>query len=298
MVLVADDSAVVRAVVRAQLTEHGFEVVEAADGDLALRAFEEWRPDVVLLDVEMPGLDGFHVLEAIKRDARAGDTPVVFLTARDGTADLVEALELGAHDYLRKPFEESELLARVRAAHRVKRLQDELRDRGAQLDLISRKDPLTGLWNRRHLQEQLPGLESLSHRHGIPLSVLMVDIDHFKRINDREGHAAGDEVLRVVASRLQESVRTEDLLARWGGEEFLIVLPMTGMPGAAETAERVRAVVAAQPVALGDRAIRVTVSVGCASLSKGEALNALMARADAGLYRAKGTGRNRVEVAA
>ena len=298
VILLAEDSMVVRAVVRSQLIEHGFDVVEAEDGERAIEAFRECHPDVVLLDIEMPVLGGFEVLAAIKEDPESGDTPVVFLTAREATSDLIDALELGAHDYLRKPFDGGELLARVRAARRVKALQDELRIRNAELDRISRTDPLTGLWNRRHLQGQLPAVQSLAQRHGTQVSALMVDIDHFKRINDEEGHRVGDLVLQEVAARLRSGVRTEDLLARWGGEEFLVLLPLTGPDGAATVSERVRAAVGEEPVHVGGRDIAVTVSVGSASLQAGEDMESLVGRADAAMYEAKRTGRNRVMVAA
>jgi diguanylate cyclase (GGDEF)-like protein len=270
IVLVADDSAVVRGAVRSQLVEQGFEMIEAGDGQRALDAVRECRPHVVLLDLEMPVMDGLQVLRAIKQDPEVADTPVVFLAAREGTSDLVEALEMGAHDYLRKPFDPSELLARVRAAHRVKSLQDELRQRNAELDLVSRTDALTGLWNRRHLAQQILGAESLARRHGTGVSAVMVDIDHFKRINDTAGHAAGDRVLQEVAARLRTSIRTEDLLSRWGGEEFLVILPFAGADGAASLAERIRQAISAEPMSGGHRTVRITVSVGFATLAEGE----------------------------
>ncbi|MFL5797776.1 MAG: diguanylate cyclase [Actinomycetota bacterium] len=296
VVLVADDSAVVRRVVASQLAGQGFRVVEAEDGDAALKAFADERPDIVLLDVEMPGRDGFEVLAAIKHDPDEGDTPVVFLTAREDGEALVDALERGAHDYLRKPFDANELLARVRAAYRVKALQDELRLRNAELDRVSRTDPLTGLWNRRHLEGQIPERESLARRHGIALSALMIDIDHFKRINDVEGHATGDLVLREIAHRLREGTRPEDVLARWGGEEFLVLM-LADAAGAAALGERVRALVAAAPVTSSGRAIEVTVSVGCATRGDDEAIDSMVTRADEALYEAKDAGRNRVVAA-
>jgi diguanylate cyclase (GGDEF)-like protein len=297
LVLVADDSAVVRAVVRSSLADHGFEVIEAEDGGRALEMFWSCRPHVVLLDMEMPVMNGLEVLAAIRADPELGRTPVVFLTARDGTDQMVEALELGAHDYLRKPFDPGELLARVRAAHRVKALEDELRLRNADLEIMSRTDPLTGLWNRRHLDEQLKSAASLAGRHRTPLSALMVDIDHFKWVNDTEGHAVGDRVLQEVAARIRTCIRSEDLLARWGGEEFLVILPLSASEGAASLAERMRQAIAASRVAIDQRSIPLTVSLGCATLRPGEDGEAMVARADAALYQAKRTGRNRVVVA-
>jgi PleD family two-component response regulator len=188
-ILVADDSLVIRSVLRKQLQEHGHVVTEAVDGEDALRAIRDETPDVVLLDVEMPKMSGHAVLAELRSNPATAHIPVVFLTARATTADVVEGLRLGAHDYLRKPFEPAELLARVSAALRVKRLQDELRIRNIELEASSRTDALTGLPNRRHLQEQLAAAASASRRHGGSVAVLMVDVDHFKRVNDRLGHA-------------------------------------------------------------------------------------------------------------
>ncbi len=201
-----------------------------------------------------------------------------------------------AHDYLRKPFEPSELLARVHAALRTKQLRDELRLRNAELDVMSRTDSLTRLHNRRHLEERLGELVSLLRRHGGELSLLLIDVDHFKRVNDEHGHATGDAVLRVLAARLKDSIRAEDVPGRWGGEEFVVLLPSTGPEGAHAAGERVRLAVATSPFALAGGGLRVTVSVGVASGIDG-GWEGLVQRADAALYAAKEGGRNRVVVA-
>ena len=287
-VLVAEDSLVVRAVLVEQLQSRGYRVVEAADGEQALAACARERPDVVLLDVEMPQLDGHAVLARIKADGLLADIPVVFVTSRVTTEDVVEGLRLGAHDYLRKPFEPSELLARVHAAVRIKALQDELRLRNAELELASRTDALTGLHNRRHLEEQLQHLTGA----GDPLAVLLCDIDRFKLVNDTRGHAAGDEVLRVVAARLRQAARPGDVPGRWGGEEFLVVLPGTGAEEAEAQGERVRRAVAATPVPL-EEPLAVTTSVGVAAGTE-DGWEGLVRRADTGLYAAKEGGRDRV----
>lgn len=294
-ILVADDSMVVRAVLRSQLEADGHTVVEATDGGEALRVCREVRPDVVLLDIEMPVLDGHATVERLKADPELRDIPVVFLTGRVDTADVVRGLRLGAHDYLRKPFEGSELMARVRAALRTKWLQDELRARNAELDRVSRIDMLTGLHNRRHLDEHLRRASSAARRHGGSVAVLLVDVDHFKLVNDEHGHLAGDAVLREVAARLLRTVRDEDALGRWGGEEFIAVLSDTPAPAVTVIAERMCQVIAASPFAMeGGIAIPVTVSIGHASGA--DDAETLVHRADDALYQAKSAGRNRVEV--
>jgi two-component system, cell cycle response regulator len=245
----------------------------------------------------MPEMSGWDVLAAMKADPGLRDVPVVFLTGRSDTADMVDGLRLGAHDYLRKPCEPAELLARVQAAARVKRLQDELRQRNEELDLVSRTDSLTGLHNRRHVEEYLARLLSLARRNGEPIAVLLVDIDHFKLVNDGHGHDAGDVVLREVADRMARIVRLEDMVGRWGGEEFLVVLPNTATQGAAELAERLRQAVAEEPCRLPDGgAVQVTISLGCAASLTDDA-GPLVRSADAAMYEAKESGRNRVVVA-
>jgi diguanylate cyclase (GGDEF)-like protein len=292
-ILLAEDSLVIRAVVRSQLEDEGYQVVEAADGEGALAQCAAIRPDAVLLDIEMPGLDGHEVLARLKADPALADIPVVFLTGRTGTVDMVEGLRAGAHDYLRKPFEQSELLARVGGAVRVKRLQDQLRERNAELQALSRTDPLTGTYNRRHMDAELARLTSSARRHGQTHAVIMFDIDYFKQVNDAEGHPGGDVVLQEFARRVKATVRTEDVVGRWGGEEFLVILPLTDLEGAIRLAERVRAVVADLPIAVGDHDRIITVSAGCAAASGRDVRN-LVHRADAALYAAKAAGRNRV----
>lgn len=291
-VLVADDSLLIRTVLRKQLEEHGHVVTTAVDGLDTLRTCREHPPDVILLDIEMPNLDGHGVLAELRADARTADIPVVFLTARTTTEDVVEGLRLGAHDYLRKPFEPAELLARVSAAFRVKCLQDELRRRNAELEALIRVDALTGLPNRRHMQEQLVAAAAAARRHDRSMVVLMADVDHFKRVNDRFGHDAGDEVLREVASRLASACRTEDVVGRWGGEEFLVVAQSTDASGASALGERFRSAAAATPIQVRDASTTITVSIGAAA-GTGD-VNAMLRDADAALYEAKSAGRNRV----
>ena len=292
-VLIADDSIVVRAVVRDSLEDEGYRVIEAVDGLAALEHCRQELPDVLLLDIEMPQFDGYQVLSALKRDVELKDIPVVFLTSRSRTADVVAGLRGGAHDYLKKPFENVELIARVGSAVHVKKLQDQLRQRNADLDRMSRTDALTGLYNRRHLDEELLRQQSSSSRQRDPLSVLLLDIDHFKRVNDSYGHPAGDLVLCAFADRLRTELRAGDIAGRWGGEEFLVIMPRTDIDGAFEVAERLRRATAARPITAGDLEISVTVSGGCA-FSRGNPADALLHLADNCLYRAKASGRNKI----
>jgi two-component system cell cycle response regulator len=292
-VLIADDSLVIRAVVRSHLEEKGYVVEEAVDGIAAVERCSAVRPDVVLLDIEMPGLDGYEVLARFKADPDVRDIPVVFLTSRNGMADVVAGLDAGAHDYLRKPFEPPELVARVGAAAQMKKLQDELRRRNADLDRMSRTDGLTGLFNRRHLDEELLRQYSVSHRNRTPVSVLLLDIDHFKKVNDTYGHLAGDQVLQEFARRLKAEVRLEDIAGRWGGEEFLVILPGADPRSSGIVAERIRLAIARAPVAVDADRIEVTVSGGYAT-GPLDNPDQQVSRADAALYDAKVAGRNRM----
>jgi two-component system cell cycle response regulator len=298
-VLIADDSPTVRALVRFELESAGYTVVEAADGQEALTVARAGGVDIVLLDVEMPVLDGYGAIVELKADPTTAELPVVFLTGRVEGGDVVEALRLGAQDYLLKPPQTSELLARVSAAVQVSSLRAELRRRTDELDRASRTDHLTGLHNRRHLDEQYQQLLSSARRHGVPLTVLIVDVDHFKRVNDTYGHPAGDAVLQEVASRIAASVRTEDVVGRWGGEEFLVLAPHSDLQGAAALAERLRAGVGAVPITAAEAVLSVTVSVGGATACGAESGGRdddLLRTADANLYAAKTGGRDRCEV--
>ena len=292
-VMVVEDSLVIRAVLRRHLEGEGCEVMEADDGETAIDRCHQSPPDVILLDIELPGMNGHEVLAHLKADDRLKDIPVVFLTGRTETADIVSGLRAGAHDYLKKPFEATELIARVASAVRVKQLQDELRRQGGEFATMSRTDALTGAYNRRHLEEQLSQLGSAARRHGHSLAVGMLDIDYFKRVNDAVGHAGGDEVLREFIRRVRGATRDEDVVGRWGGDEFLLVMPETDLDGALLLGERVRRAVADTEFHLREGHLAVTLSGGCAA-GHGEDPEQLVRDADLGLYEAKAGGRNRV----
>jgi two-component system, cell cycle response regulator len=263
--------------------------------DAAQRAIERARanaPDVVLVDVALGDAD--ELVAALKGDARAYRSAVV-LVERAGLnlEAAVAALRRGVQDFLVEPVGDAELVARVEAAGRTKDLQEELVVQSQRLEALIFEDPLTGLANRRFILTQLGGQVSAARRHGRPFSVAMLDIDHFKAVNDRHGHAAGDHVLGEVTRTLREHLRAEDQLGRLGGEEFLALLPDAGDGAARAAAEKLRAEVAANDVMIEGRDLRVTVSVGWATWD-GETPDDLLRRADEALYEAKRAGRNRV----
>jgi two-component system cell cycle response regulator len=288
LVLVADDDGVTRAMVTAWLRASGFEVVAARDGDEALVVATERQPDLLLVDVTMPGLDGYAVCSAIQT-ASAVPPPVIFLTAHATTTARVAGLEAGAVDYIVKPFEQAELVARVRAALRTKAVRDGFVEQAT-------RDGLTGLLNRREIDARANAAVHLAERHGRSLSCLMIDLDHFKQINDRFGHAAGDEVLREAARRIIAACRTSDVVGRYGGEEFMLLLPETCAEDAVTTGDKLRRVLSEQPVEVDELSIPITASVGVAGWEVGMGASALFEAADQALYRAKELGRNRTEL--
>jgi two-component system chemotaxis response regulator CheY len=288
LVLIADDDAVTRAMVNSWLGDSGYDVISAADGDAALALATENQPDLLLIDVTMPGLDGYEVCRTVQQSPLA--PPVIFLTAHADTSARVIGLDAGAVDYIVKPFDHDELIARVRAALRTKAVRDDLVHQ-------SSRDPLTGLLNRRELDTRAIAAISHAQRYERPLSCAMLDVDHFKQINDNHGHATGDAVLREAARRLAETCRTSDTIGRYGGEEFVMLLPETAAENAAVTADRVRYAFCEAPFEVGDVSLAVTASVGAAEWSPNMAIPAsLYAAADRALYRAKELGRNRTEL--
>jgi diguanylate cyclase (GGDEF)-like protein len=243
------------------------------------------NPDLILLDVDMPDMTGFEVCRQLKKDAATCCTPVIFLSGSGGIEDRVKGLDLGAIDFVTKPFDAFELRARVRAALRTKHLQDLLR----KYALI---DPLTELPNRRALDERLQQEWSRLLRHGGHLSVIMADIDHFKDVNDQFGHAVGDDVLRQVARLLADGCRESDMPARYGGEEFMVVAPQIAAQAAMDFAERLRVSICSKPLDAHGTTVPVMVSFGVADNEGMSTPEELTQAADHALYRAKAAGRN------
>jgi two-component system cell cycle response regulator len=295
-ILVAEDSALLRRMLGDVLRAQGWTVLEAGDGQTALALARAEIPSVLLMAREMEGLDGMAVLDALRADPATADMPVVFVTGHTGARDLAEGLERGAHDYVRKPVDPVELIARIRAALRLRALHDELARRNAELEQLARTDVLTGLANRRHADDVLRSTIASARRHHRTLCAVLVDVDRFKAVNDGHGHAAGDAVLREVAVRLTAGLREEDVAARWGGEEFLLLLPDS--PDATVVCERLRASISEWPVNVhGLLELRVSASFGWAPWTGEETGEALVGRADLALYAAKAGGRDRVVAA-
>ncbi|MCW2673796.1 MAG: diguanylate cyclase response regulator [Frankiales bacterium] len=259
-ILIVEDDGVARSLLARALRDLGHVVAEASDSGEALEWTRTWPPDVVLLDRFLPDGDGMALLTQLKAEAGTRDVPVVMVTSTPEREFVVEALRGGAHDYLTKPFLAEEVLARTQAALRTKALVDELRD-------LAAHDPLTGLRNRRGVAEQLTTWRAHCTRHGVPLAVVLLDLNGFKQVNDEYSHAAGDRVLRAVSEQLQACVRTEDVVGRWGGDEFLVLLPRADASTALALVERVNARLSGQHL-LPDRA--VTLRAGVAVVAPGD----------------------------
>lgn len=304
-ILVVDDHPDNIQLLRARLEARGYLVEEAGDGEAALeRIYAEPRPDLILLDVMMPKIDGLEVARRIKSDESLPFIPVIMQTALDTTENMVQGFEAGADDYITKPINFRELDARVRSLLRIQSLQAALEQRerelsaaNAQLLVMSSTDVLTGVANRRSLEEKLHDMWEHAQRLHEPLSVVMCDIDHFKRVNDEYGHQAGDTVLQQFAKLLADEAREIDRVGRYGGEEFVLLLPGTVLDAAVTFAERIRDRVVDREFTYGDgRTLRRTMSFGVAAWPHPRILDqeALIKAADDALYVAKETGRNRV----
>lgn len=296
-VLVVDDSRLVRAMVAVHLKAAGFAVQEAENGEAALELLSRGTFDVIITDLRMPGLDGFGVLAAVKRLGLSVEVIILTGAHAQDMSSAVRALRLGAHDYLTKPpASADEVILTVERAIEKKRLREANQRLLRELQSLSRTDGLTGVPNRRSLDGALAQEIARSRRHGDPLGLVMLDIDHFKRINDTHGHSGGDEVLRSFARTVAGTLREGDVLYRYGGEEFVAVLSHADLRGAMNAAERIVRAVAESSIPVGPTTINITTSAGVAALASCDADgSSLVARADAALYGAKRSGRNRAQ---
>jgi diguanylate cyclase (GGDEF)-like protein len=298
-ILVADDSGVSRHVICAFLRASGHEVISAKDGTEALEAL---RSDVgislALVDWMMPGLDGIEVCRQLRAIPDRPYTYMISVTTRSEKQDIVCALEAGFDDFLTKPVQPAELNARLLVGSRIIDLQEKLIQTCELSQFKATHDSLTGLWNRGAILEFLRAQLASAVRHSSNLALIMVDIDHFKKINDTYGHSVGDSVLIYIARLMNSSIRASDWLGRYGGEEFLVIASESRGNDATQVAERLRLAVADNPFASGELTISTTISIGIANTHSMESPTpeALVRIADSALYRAKDKGRNRIEV--
>lgn len=299
--LVVDDSAPMRRATVALLESMDIfgQVLSADDGLSAIAAMRRHHVDIVLCDMHMERCDGLRFLSLKAAEPTLTGIPVIMRTGDDDIDTMVRAFGLGAHDYVAKTAAGAELRARLTVHLELKRATDELRMQRAQLELLTRQDSLTGLANRRKFDELLSLEVGRATRYGRPMSIVMIDLDRFKEINDTHGHQAGDHVLREAAEILRRSVRKQDMVARYGGEEIAILMPETPMPHAALVAERLRIALASAAIPWRGVALRVTASFGVIGSPGMPVVEpAEMVRlADRAMYRAKSLGRNRVALA-
>lgn len=294
-ILIVEDSKLQSMIMCKNLGPEKFEILTARDGYHALETAHETKPDLIILDVVLPGMDGFSVCEKLKSSPATVNIPVLMITSLESMSNKLKGLECGADDYLIKPIDKRELQVRVNSLLKKKRLHDQLVANYNQLLERSIRDGLTGLYNYGYFQEQLNSEINRARRYKRQFSLLILDVDYFKVYNDTNGHPAGDNVLRELAGILLSNSRNTDLVARYGGEEFVIMLPETGKEGAAAVAEKIRRAVAEYPFKYQEKQPggNLTVSIGVASFpedasSAGELIN----KADQALYKAKKCGKN------
>ena len=296
-IAIVDDDAAIRRLVRLFLHRAGFQTLECTTGEEAKAILWTTEWDLAILDRRLPDLDGVVLAHDLKSNPEFRTRYIIMLTGEDEQADKIEGLELGADDYITKPFQYPELLARVRAGKRIVDLQKELLDTNKRLELLSITDGLTKLHNHRHFQDELARNFEESQRYQRPLSLAMVDLDFFKKVNDTYGHAVGDDVLKGAAALFRSSVRSTDLVARYGGEEFAVMMPETTLADAEAFAEKVRSLIASTPLDTQAGPVNVTISIGVASVphSRIHSPKELIVSSDKALYRAKKNGRNQVQ---
>jgi two-component system cell cycle response regulator len=299
-VLIAEDDAVSRRLLEALLTRWGYEVAVTRDGAEAWEVLQGAdAPPLAILDWMMPDMDGVEVCRKVRQRGQEPYIYLLLLTTKGRKENIIEGLDAGADDYLTKPFDPHELQVRLRTGMRIVTLQAELIEAREALRIQATHDPLTGVWNRRAIIEMFDNELARSRREELPVAVAIADLDHFKRINDTYGHVVGDTALCEAVSRMRALLRPYDAIGRYGGEEFLIVLPGCTPQDAFRLAERVCIGMSQEPIKIPEGIIEVTSSIGVAAsdtIAVPDAM-ALIRAADAALYRAKAGGRNRVELA-
>ena len=295
-ILLVEDDSLSRQLVKTPLQRAGYDVVEAEDGQAAWELFQREQFHLVITDWMMPEMDGPALVQHIRSSSQKSYTYIIMLTAMDDKNNVVTGLESGADEYLTKPFNSRELIARVASGARILKLEEQLIEAHHKMEVLAMHDGLTGLFNRRAIEQHAEAELDLAKRKGRSLSILLLDIDHFKSINDQYGHKVGDDTLRQLAKILIENLRQYDRAGRWGGEEFIVILPDTQLSEAAIVAERLRVRVEETKLSLEARGqFSMQISAGVASASGHyPSLARLIDATDQALYQAKQTGRNRV----
>ncbi|MBD3386238.1 diguanylate cyclase [candidate division KSB1 bacterium] len=303
-ILVVDDIPVNVQLLETHLISAGYNTMVANNGEEALEKVKQDEPDLILLDVMMPKMDGFETCKKLKNSQKTRHIPVIMVTALNEIADKIKGIESGADEFITKPFNKMELLARVKSLLRIKFLYDELQDKVKQLEQAKERlrelavtDGLTQLHNYRYFKEYITRELRRAQRHKNDVSLIMLDIDFFKHYNDTHGHLAGDQVLRTIASLMKKNIRDIDFAARYGGEEFTIVLSQTDKPGAGIVAEKIRKLVEEHPFEFQEKQPNgnLTISMGVATFPRdGKTTDELIHSADRRLYQAKAQGRNNV----
>lgn len=295
LILVVDDVTKNLQLVMEILEQIGYETTFATGGKKALERLETVKPDLILLDLMMPDMGGLEVCEILKADPRYQKIPVIFLTASNEQESLIDAFEKGAVDYVTKPFHSAELLARVRTHLELKQARDDLHEAYEALERLVVIDPLTGVGNRRAIDTFAQKEYDRAKRYKTDFSVLMIDLDHFKKVNAIYGHYIGDECLKIVAEKLNDSLRAVDQFGRFDGGEFVAILPQTNLTEAIKVAERIRLEVSQLVPEIKDFSTSLSVSIGVSAFEeKDQVLRDIFRRADKALYEAKAMGRNLV----
>ncbi|HAJ95191.1 MAG TPA: diguanylate cyclase response regulator [Actinobacteria bacterium] len=293
LILIVDDIAKNLQVLGTVLSKKNYKIAAANNGEQAISIANNTLPDLILLDIMMPGINGYEVCARLKKDPKTKDIPIIFLTAKIELDDIVKGFETGAVDYIAKPFNSVELLVRTKTHLELKISRDLLKIKNEQLKKLSITDSMTGLYNHRYIIDSLSERIAEAKRYKQPLSIIMFDIDYFKKVNDNYGHTFGDYVLVRISTIIEESVRKTDIAGRYGGEEYLIIFTNTDIKNAYKTSERLRKSIEKEK--WEKAGLAVTVSGGICEL-KDEDCPKLIMKADNLLYKAKKNNRNRIEM--
>jgi len=299
-ILIAEDDLISRRILEKKLRSWGYETFDARNGNQAWEALRDPKTRLALLDWMMPGVDGIKLCRRIRALNKPGYTYIILLTARDNPQDIIAGLEAGADDYMTKPVNFSELKARLQTGERIIALEDKLLESQKKLFDLATRDSLTGIWNRATILRFLSDEMNHSAREEFPISTILIDVDFFKKINDSHGHQIGDKVLRKVTDCLEAFIRPYDRVGRYGGDEFLIVLPNCNLFQVSEVAERLLSSCAQMKIRVSGETLIPTLSMGCASSEcyRQPTIDRMIKASDRALYKAKHKGRNRVGLCA